>query len=106
MFSQFCCQGCGTGATNISQGFYHFFQGRDPTLAIHLGKSEHQSEMEWNKHYQAEGIKWTDNGPKLPKALYATRAISLSNSIYTMGGQTPDVTYSTNIFKLTCIGNH
>ena len=64
------------------------------------------SEIDWNKDYQAEGIKWTDNGPKLPKALYATRAISLSNSIYTMGGQTPDVTYSTNIFKLTCIGNH
>ena len=62
------------------------------------------SEIDWNKDYQAEGIKWTDNGPKLPKALYATRAISLSNSIYTRGGQTPDVTYSTNIFKLTCIG--
>ena len=44
-------------------------------------------------------------GPKLPKANYATRAVPLSNSIYTFGGETPDNSISTYIFKLTCNGN-
>ena len=93
----------GTKAYLVVTGGY-FTSIDDSTEFLDVDLLYDGSELDWNKDYQADGIKWTDNGPKLPQALYATRAISLSNSIYTMGGQTPDVSIGTNIFKLTCIG--
>ena len=43
----------------LVKDFYHFFQDRDPTLAIHLGKSEHQADIINRKRLtNARGSEW------------------------------------------------
>ena len=64
------------------------------------------SDIDWSRDYQAEGIKWINNGPKLPKASFRSRAIPLSSSsVYQLGGETYDASIDNNVFKLTCGGD-